>query len=73
MPTTSRELHLFDHVHDLDRRHYSLRRPKQFEPRHGVYHSFDGLLVLFNDAIELVDRASWNASLVLLVNEPVIC
>jgi hypothetical protein len=28
---------------------------KHFEPQYGAYHPFNGLLVLFNDVIELLD------------------
>jgi hypothetical protein len=57
----------FDHVHGFDSREFSLPRLWQFEPRHEAYHPFDGLLVLFNDIIEILNLASLNTSLVLLV------
>jgi hypothetical protein len=50
---------------------FSVRcRPKQCEPQPGAYYPFDGLLALFNEVVELLDRASFNTSLVLLVYEP---
>jgi hypothetical protein len=72
VPITSYELPLFDHVHDLDLPECSLRRPKQLEPQHGVYHPLNGLLILFNDVVDILDRASFNTSLVLLAYEPAI-
>ena len=51
------ELPFADHVHRFDVRNECASAAKCFESQHGSHDAFDGLVVLFDDVVEVFDLA----------------